>query len=61
MLVPPRDPGRFAEAILGRLVDPAGTKGMGESGRKRAGEHFSVDRMVRETEALYESLAGTGG
>jgi len=61
VLVPPRDPGRFAEAILGRLVDPAGTKGMGESGRKRAGEHFSVDRMVRETEALYESLAGTGG
>lgn len=56
LLVPPRDPERLAEAILGRLVDPAGTKNMGESGRKRAGEHFSVDRMVRETETLYDSL-----
>jgi hypothetical protein len=30
---------------------------MGEAGRRRAIERFSLDRMVGEMESLYESLA----
>jgi glycosyltransferase involved in cell wall biosynthesis len=56
VLVPPRDSGLLAEAILGRLNDPAGTNEMGAAGRRRAGEHFSVEEMVRQMEALYDSL-----
>jgi glycosyltransferase involved in cell wall biosynthesis len=60
VLVPSRDPGLLAEAILGRLSDPEGTTEMGDSGRRRAGEHFSLDRMVREMEELYDSLLKAG-
>lgn len=56
VLVPPRDPDLLAEAILGRLADPAGTAEMGDAGRRRAGEHFSVEGMVRQMEELYDFL-----
>jgi len=34
---------------------------MGRAGRARVEEHFSVERMVRETEALYEELLEAKG
>jgi len=60
VLVPRGDSESLARAILGRLSDRDGTKEMGDSGRRRAGEHFSLDRMVREMEALYDSLRKAG-
>lgn len=60
VLVPRGDSEALARAIIGRLSDPKGTKEMGDSGRKRAGEHFSLDRMVREMEELYDSLLKAG-
>jgi len=56
VLVPPRDPGLLAEAILGRLTDPAGTNEMGDAGRRRAGDQFTVEGMVRQFEELYDFL-----
>jgi glycosyltransferase involved in cell wall biosynthesis len=45
------------------LADPEKGRSMGEAGRRRATDQFSLDRMVREIEEMYESLArrGRGG
>ena len=63
-LVPPRCPGRLSEAISGLLRDEGKRRAMGEAGRLRAEERFSLGRMVAEVEAMYESLVprkGGGG
>jgi len=55
-LVPPSD----VMALSGRLrlliLDPKRRQAMGAAGRERARNHFSVDRMVREIAAIYDSL-----
>jgi glycosyltransferase involved in cell wall biosynthesis len=56
-MVPSRDAAAFASAIAEFLADPEKRKAMGEAGRRRAIERFSLDRMVGEMESLYESLA----
>ena len=61
LLAPVRNPGALADAMVRLLRDPKLRNTLGEKGRERAATRFPVDRMVRETEALYESLAGTGG
>jgi len=63
-LVPPRCPGRLAEAMSELLGDEGKRRAMGEAGRRRAEERFSLGRMVAEVEAMYESLVprkGGGG
>lgn len=59
-LVPPRNAAAFASAVAELLADPEKRKAMGEAGRHRASERFSLDRMVSEMESLYESLARGG-
>ena len=59
-LVPPRNAAAFASAVAELLSDPEKRKAMGEAGRHRATERFSLDRMVGEMESLYETLAGGG-
>lgn len=59
-LVPPRNAVAFASAVAELLADPEKRKAMGEAGRHRATERFSLDRMVGEMESLYETLAGGG-
>lgn len=56
LLVPLRNPRALADAILRLARDPELRVAMGEKGRERATEHFSMERMVREMEALYDSL-----
>ncbi len=56
-LVPSRNPAAFASALAELLADPEKRKAMGEAGRIRATERFSLDKMVEEMESLYESLA----
>lgn len=58
LLVPPRDAGALADAICLLLENPAVASGFGQAGRQRVAEHFSVERMVRETEHLYLDLLG---
>ncbi|GAB4369693.1 MAG: glycosyltransferase [Deltaproteobacteria bacterium] len=56
ILVPPRDPRALADAVLRLARNPDLRAALGEKGQERAARHFSVDRMVREMEAVYDSL-----
>lgn len=56
-LVPSRNATALASAVEELLTDPGKRQTMGEAGRLRAAERFSLDRMVGEMESLYESLA----
>ncbi len=56
VLVPRGDSEAIAKAIIGRLSDPKGTKEMGDAGRRRAGEQFCVEEMVRQFEEMYDFL-----
>jgi glycosyltransferase involved in cell wall biosynthesis len=56
LLVASRQPGELASAILALLRDPARARALGEAGRRRAGLRFSLPRMIRDTELLYERV-----
>ena len=56
LLVPPGDPETMAQSICELLVNPELAMRLGHEGRQRARERFSLERMVRETENLYEAL-----
>ena len=56
LLVSPRDPEALAEAIIALLQDRERAKAMGQAGRERVERYFRVERMVHQTEALYEEL-----
>ena len=53
LLVPPHDPAALAEAIAALLADPGRRRQMGERGRARHAELFTLDRMVDATAAAY--------
>ena len=58
-LVPPRDHAAMARRIVTLLKDAALRARMGEAALERARACFTVERMVSETEAVYERLVGT--
>ena len=55
-LVPVGDWQALAEAVTSLLTNEEARRRMGELGHKRAREHFSLERMVSETEALYREV-----
>jgi L-malate glycosyltransferase len=57
-LVPPRDAGAMAAAIVGLLRDEQLRKRFGMAGDARVRAQFTVDRMVAETAAVYARVAG---
>jgi glycosyltransferase involved in cell wall biosynthesis len=59
ILVPPRDAGELVRAILGILENRKLANRLGQAGRERVVERFSVDEMVRQTEQLYTRLLGS--
>jgi len=56
LLLPPADPAALAKAINHLLGDPPLRLALGRAGRERAARQFSVEQMVRQTEALYIEL-----
>jgi glycosyltransferase involved in cell wall biosynthesis len=58
LLVPPRDSRALAGAIVTLLRDPARRARLAGAGPERVRRFFSADRMVEETLAVYERLAG---
>ena len=58
VLVEPRDHAAMARAIVRLLKDDDGRRRMGEGGFARVNERFTVERMVAETAAVYERVAG---
>jgi glycosyltransferase involved in cell wall biosynthesis len=59
LLVPVRAHEAMADALLALLRDAGRRRRMGDAGLARVGEHFTVDRMVAGTAAVYARLAGT--
>jgi len=55
-LVPPSNVAALANSLRLLIVDPKRRQAMGIAGRRRAFEHFSVNRMVSEIAAIYDSL-----
>lgn len=56
ILIPPKDSKLLAEAIIELLDSPEKRKRMGEKGRQRALDLFSIETMVKKYEEFYDSF-----
>ena len=57
-VVPANDPAALAQAIRELLADPERRRQMGRAARERVEAEFSLPRMVRRIEAVYERVLG---
>lgn len=57
LLVPPSDPPALARALERLAADPQERRAMGERGRDRVEERFTMERKILETEKLCRRLA----
>jgi glycosyltransferase involved in cell wall biosynthesis len=55
--VPPKDPGKCANAINPILWDRHLRSTLGDAGRRRVCEHYSWDRVAEGMADIYQSLA----
>lgn len=56
LLVEPESPGQIAQALQGLFASPHTRARMGEAGRLRVQQLFTIERNVRQFEALYQQL-----
>jgi glycosyltransferase involved in cell wall biosynthesis len=56
LLIPPRDPGALAAAVVELLQDTPRREAMSVASRERHAAHFTVDRMVAGTAAVYDRV-----
>ena len=56
LLVPPGDPRAMSEAILSLAQNPQKARALGQAGRRRLREEFTLEHQVRRTERLYRRL-----
>jgi len=54
LVVPPHDPQALAEATDLLADDPARRREMGQAGRRRVEDKFTVERMITGVQAVYE-------
>jgi len=53
ILIPPNDPVQLANAILQLYQNPSLRMAMGEKGKKRVQDNFSLEQMVKKMEDFY--------
>lgn len=56
IIVPVGDPGKLANGLLGLIRNPDRARAMGQAGRKRLIERFTIRKMVDGMEQFYEKL-----
>ena len=56
MLVPPEEPGELAKAVLRALRDGGLARALGAAARERVRERFTLGKMLRSYESLYEDV-----
>jgi len=56
LLVPPSDPAALADAMAQMFLDPGTRERMGKLGRQVVIDDYSIDRMARDYEGLYEQI-----
>ena len=61
LLVPPRDPVAFSEAVLTLLRDPERAAQLGQAGRRAVFPRHASGRLVADVERLYLDLAREKG
>jgi glycosyltransferase involved in cell wall biosynthesis len=61
LVVPPQDSGALASALLQLLRDPGYAARIGNAGNKYVRDHFSFERLIQETDALYTELLDRRG
>ena len=55
-LVPSRNPEAIAEKIITLFSNPKLAKEMGDKGHERATSHFTIERQMKETLAVYNAV-----
>jgi glycosyltransferase involved in cell wall biosynthesis len=60
-LVPPRDPGRLAQALLDLLGNPVRRAEMARRARARVAARYAFETVVERWQALYRELAEAAG
>jgi len=60
-LVPPESPDAVAEKVCVLLADPKGARAMGDRGRVRVRERFTIERVADEMGMLLERITGVVG
>jgi rhamnosyl/mannosyltransferase len=60
LTVPPGDNAALSDALGTLVADEALRMRLGTAARERALADFSIDRMVRDTIAVYDEARGTG-
>jgi glycosyltransferase involved in cell wall biosynthesis len=56
ILIPPRDSEALAGALARLLSDPSLAKQLGENARRHVREHYSLERLGREINEIYEEM-----
>jgi glycosyltransferase involved in cell wall biosynthesis len=59
ILIPPRDPDALATAILELLEDDERRARMAAASRERHATHFTLERMIERTAAVYDEVLST--
>lgn len=57
ILIPPRDPHALAGALAQLAADPHQRARLGQAGRTRVEERFTLDRMIRQYTDVYRAVA----